>query len=66
MARPQCCSLVQEKDFFGGYIEVSGFDPGTHSLRIESLGVDYRPVTIALFGVSLDGQVTPGTDAKLE
>ena len=45
--------------FYGGYIEVSGFGPGPHTLRAESLGIDYRPVTIALFGISTDGQVVP-------
>ncbi len=34
----------------GGYIEISGYQPGTHTLRVESLGFDYRPVTVAGFG----------------
>jgi hypothetical protein len=44
---------------YGGYIEVSGFGPGSHTIRAESLGVDYRPVTVALFGASARGQVVP-------
>ena len=34
----------------GGYIEVSGFPPGLHTLRVEVAGNDYRPVTVAFFG----------------
>lgn len=45
----------------GGYIEVSGFEPGLHTIRVESLGFDYRPVTIAGFGFSREvGVVTGG------
>lgn len=32
-----------------GYVEVSGFSSGRHTLRVEALGWDYRPVTIASF-----------------
>jgi len=41
----------------GGYIEVSGFEPGSHTLRIESMGFDYHPVTVAFFGFSYEGGV---------
>lgn len=34
----------------GGYIEVSGFDVGEHTLRVERLEVDSRPVVVAFFG----------------
>ncbi len=34
----------------GGYIEVSDYEPGRHTIRIESLGFDYHPVVIAFFG----------------
>lgn len=34
----------------GGYIEVSGFEPGEHTLRVERLTVDSRPVVVAFFG----------------
>jgi hypothetical protein len=44
---------------YGGYIEVSGFGRGSHTIRAESLGVDYRPVTIVLFGASVHEQVVP-------
>lgn len=36
---------------FGGYVEVSGFETGIHTLRVEALGVDRRPITIAYFGL---------------
>jgi hypothetical protein len=35
---------------YGGYVEISGFDPAAHTLRVESMGWDYRPVTVASFG----------------
>lgn len=41
----------------GGYIEVSDFEPGLHTLRIESMGFDYHPVTVAFFGFSFEGGV---------
>lgn len=41
----------------GGYIEVADFEPRTHTLRIESMGFDYHPVTVAFFGFSNDGAV---------
>jgi hypothetical protein len=43
----------------GGFVEISGFEPGLHTLRVESLGFDYRPVTVAGFGFSQDGVITP-------
>ena len=39
----------------GGYIEVSDFEPGTHTLRVESMGFDYHPVTVAFFGFKREG-----------
>jgi hypothetical protein len=41
----------------GGYVEVSGFGPSSHTLRIESMGFDYHPVTVAFFGFSYEGGV---------
>lgn len=41
----------------GGYIEITDFEPGTHNLRIESLGFDYHPVTVAFFGFNNDRSV---------
>ena len=34
----------------GGYIEISGFRAGDHTLRVERLKVDSRPVVVAFFG----------------
>jgi hypothetical protein len=48
----------------GGFVEISGFDPGKHTLRVESLGFDYRPVTVANFGFSLESGVNPGDPQK--
>jgi hypothetical protein len=48
----------------GGFVEVTGFTPGAHTLRVESLGFDYRPVTVANFGFSLDGGVQNGAASK--
>jgi hypothetical protein len=36
----------------GGYIEFSGFEPGHHTMRVESLDFDHRPVTLMGFGFS--------------
>lgn len=35
---------------FGGYVEILCEVSGRHTLRVESLDVDYRPVTVASFG----------------
>lgn len=43
----------------GGYIELSDFEPGPHTIRVESLGFDYRPVTVFGFGFSYLGGVEP-------
>ena len=48
--RGKTAELGHTLDQYGGYVEVSGFDPGEHSLRVESLGWDYRPVAVASFG----------------
>jgi len=50
--------IWSEKARFGGYIDVSGVEPGKHTLRIESFGVDYRPVTVAFFGFSEEKRVS--------
>ena len=44
----------------GGYIEISGFTPGKHTIRAESLDFDYRPVTVVSFGFSYEGGVETG------
>lgn len=41
----------------GEYIEVKDFEPGSHALRIESMGFDYHPVTVAFFGFNQTGGV---------
>ena len=41
----------------GGFVQVTGFEPGVHTLRVEVLGLDYRPVTVASFGFSANGGV---------
>ncbi len=45
-------SLGKHHAYFGGYIEVTGFVPGAHTIRVENLGFDYRPVKVASFGFS--------------
>ena len=45
---------------FGGYVEVSGYSAGPHTLRVESLGSDYRPVEVFAFGISTQTRVKPG------
>lgn len=45
----------------GGYIEISGFSPGQHTIRAESLDFDYHPVTVASFGFSREGGVKSET-----
>lgn len=43
----------------GGFVEISGFTPGKHILRVEALGFDYRPVTVASFGFVNEKGVIP-------
>ena len=43
----------------GGYVEVSAIGPGLHTMRVESMGFDYRPVTVAWFGFSYQGSARP-------
>ena len=45
-------SLGKKHAYFGGYIEVTDFDPGKHTIRVENLGFDYRPIKVAAFGFS--------------
>lgn len=53
-------SIWSDKGRFGAYFEVSGFEPGLHTLRIESIGSDYRPVTVAFFGFNENQGVVIG------
>ena len=45
-------SLGKELAYYGGYIEISGFAPGEHTIRVESLSFDHHPVKVAAFGFS--------------
>jgi len=45
-------ALGKKHAYFGGYIEISGFDHGRHTIRVESLGFDYHPIKVAAFGFS--------------
>ena len=42
--------IWSELKVHGGYIEVSDFRPGEHTLRVERLDIDSRPVVVAFFG----------------
>jgi hypothetical protein len=53
--RGNTSTIWNEYGRHGGYVEVSGFEPGPHTLRVESLGFDYHPVTVAWFGFNLGG-----------
>jgi hypothetical protein len=55
--RGDTAAIWQEHGRHGGYVELTGFQPGAHVLRLESLDFDYRPVTAASFGFSLQGTV---------
>ena len=48
----------------GGYIEVTGFEPGEHTMRVESMNFDFRPVTVAGFGFSNVGGVKSGESGE--
>jgi hypothetical protein len=45
-------SIGKSLAYYGGYVEVSGFEPGEHTIRVESLSFDYHPVKVAAFGFS--------------
>lgn len=44
---------------YGGFIEISGYESGEHTIRVEALGFDYRPVPVASFGFSRGGNIQP-------
>jgi hypothetical protein len=58
--RGNTSAIWSEHGRHGGYIEISGFSPGRHTIRAESLGFDYRPVTVASFGFSHQDGVKSG------
>ena len=43
--------IWSELKIHGGYIEVSGFESGEHTLRVERLEIDSRPIVVAFFGL---------------
>ncbi len=45
-------SLGKSLAYYGGYIEITGFAPGSHTIRVENLAFDYRPVKVVAFGFS--------------
>jgi hypothetical protein len=55
--RGNTADLYVKSGRHGGYIEITGFEPGHHTIRAESLGFDYRPVTVVSFGFSESGGV---------
>ena len=48
--RGDVADLGRYLQLFGGFVEVSEFGPGEHTLRVEHLGADDRPVTVLFFG----------------
>jgi hypothetical protein len=48
--RGSTVALGKSLAYYGGYIEVTGFEPGEHVIRVENLGFDYRPVKVVAFG----------------
>ena len=48
--RGDTSKIWSKEKIHGGYIEVSGFELGQHTLRVERLTVDSRPVIVAFFG----------------
>lgn len=57
--RGDTAAIWEKRGRHGGYIQISGFEPGAHVVRVEALGFDYRPVTVASFGFSRDNGVQP-------
>lgn len=57
--RGDTAAIWEKSGRHGGFIQITGFAPGTHTLRVEALGFDFRPVTVASFGFSPDGGVHP-------
>jgi hypothetical protein len=48
--RGDVSQLGRHLTLYGGYLEVSGFEPGAHTLRVEHLGADDRPLKVLFFG----------------
>ena len=50
--RGRTTSLGKHLAYYGGYVEVTGFEPGKHTIRVENLGFDYHPIKVWAFGFS--------------
>ena len=50
-------TLSSDKGIHGGYVEISGFAPGLHTLRVERIDVDSRPVMVLFFGFQVESGV---------
>ena len=49
--RGDTAEIWAREKIHGGYIEVTGYGPGEHILRVERLDIDSRPVMVAFFGL---------------
>lgn len=50
--RGPTASLGKKYAYYGGYIEITDFTAGTHTIRVESLAFDYHPIKVYSFGFS--------------
>ena len=50
--RGDTAEIWAKEKVHGGYIEITGYIPGEHILRVERLDLDSRPVMVAFFGLS--------------
>jgi hypothetical protein len=50
-------TLGSDKGIYGGYVEISGYAPGTHTIRVERIDLDSRPVGVLFFGFQIEGGV---------
>jgi hypothetical protein len=48
--RGEVARLGGHLTMYGGYVQLSGFAPGPHTLRVEHLRADERPLTVLFFG----------------
>jgi hypothetical protein len=49
--RGDTAEIWSELKVHGGYIEILGYGPGEHTIRVERLDLDSRPVIVAYFGL---------------
>jgi hypothetical protein len=50
-------TLGSDKGIYGGYVEISGYAPGRHTIRVERIDIDSRPVAVLFFGFQIEGGV---------